>query len=244
MSRTTIGLAAAAFVIVGFVLWVAGMPRPSSAPLQAAYAADPVGAGAATPAPTLAPGEIGVASDEWLLSTASATGIPIRVLEGYANAAIAQQQANPNCELGWNVLAAIGGIESDHGRFGGARIGEDGNLIGSILGPRLDGVAYDAVPDTDGGRLDGDAEFDRAVGPLQFLPATWAAYATDGNGDGVADPTNIDDASLSAAAYLCEGGRVLSDPDGWDEAITAYNPNDRYLIGVTAEAIRYGEAAG
>src|SRR5438045_6889748 len=45
-----------------------------------------------------------------------------------------------------------------------------------------------------------------AVGPMQFLPSTWAHYGMDGNGDGHADITNFSDAVFSAARYLCANG--------------------------------------
>ena len=38
------------------------------------------------------------------------------------------------------------------------------------------------------GRLDGDDTWDRAVGPMQFIPSTWAWSGRDGDGDGVAQP--------------------------------------------------------
>lgn len=45
-----------------------------------------------------------------------------------------------------------------------------------------------------------------AEGPMQFLPGTWAGYATDGNGDGRADPFDPADAIPAAARYLCALG--------------------------------------
>ena len=93
------------------------------------------------------------------------------------------------------VVAAIGKIESDHGRFGGGSIQPDGRVTPEIIGVRLDGSNNTAViHDTDDGLLDGDVVFDRAVGPFQFIPSSWAEYGVDGNADGVVDPHNIGDA--------------------------------------------------
>ena len=57
-----------------------------------------------------------------------------------------------------------------------------------IIGLPLDGShGVKRIEDTDDGRLDGDPVFDRAIGPLQFIPTTWEDWASDADGDGVAD---------------------------------------------------------
>ncbi len=242
MNRTALGLALSAFVVVGFVFWAAGMPKPAGATLSTAVlAAQP----APEPAVLPEPGSLAEAavSGEWVLSVAAQTGIPSRALEAYANAALAQQAATPGCGLGWNVLAAIGEVESEHGTHGGATVGANGDIEGEILGPVLDGVDWPAVRDTDDGALDGDTTWDRAVGPLQFLPETWSIFALDGNGDGIADPDNIDDAARTAAGYLCARGDALTTFEGWRAAIIRYNPDEAYLLAVGAQAERYGAAA-
>ncbi|GAP56692.1 hypothetical protein AHiyo6_32570, partial [Arthrobacter sp. Hiyo6] len=96
------------------------------------------------------------------------------------------------------------------GTLGGGNLMASGRSSQPITGPSLNGVGFAAIPDTDEGVLDGDPEWDHAVGPMQFIPATWREVGRDGNGDGVADPLNIDDAALSAASYLCAGGRDLA----------------------------------
>jgi soluble lytic murein transglycosylase-like protein len=47
-----------------------------------------------------------------------------------------------------------------------------------------------------------------AQGPMQFMPGTWAAYAVDGNGDGIADINNATDAINTAANYIAQHGGV------------------------------------
>ena len=78
-----------------------------------------------------------------------------------------------------------------------------GNAVPPIFGIALDGGNTAEITDTDDGAIDGDAEFDRAVGPMQLIPQTWRNWHIDGGGDGVEDPQNIDDAALAAANYLC-----------------------------------------
>ncbi|MEV4251979.1 NlpC/P60 family protein, partial [Spirillospora sp. NPDC049652] len=77
-----------------------------------------------------------------------------------------------------------------------------------------------------------------AGGPMQFLAATFAAYATDGDDDGRTDRYNPADAIHTAARYLCangagKGGTHLR------AAIYAYNHSDAYVTGVLALAAKY-----
>ena len=94
-------------------------------------------------------------------------------------------------------------------------------------------------PHTDGGTLDGDTEWDRAVGPMQFIPATWALYAQDGSRSGSSDPHQYDDAALTAAVYLCESGGDLTSDEGWVDAVVAYNQSVEYVNDVAAHAQDY-----
>lgn len=138
----------------------------------------------------------------------------------------------PGCRLEWQLLAAIGQVESGHAR--GGRVTSDGTTVTPILGPRLNGGAFAVIRDTDGGRYDGDTAYDRAVGPMQFIPSTWTRWGKDGNGDGRADPNNVFDAALAAGRYLCAGGRDLSDPADLDRAVLGYNHSSAYLRTVRA----------
>lgn len=176
----------------------------------------------------------------WSRQVAGPTGVPARALRAYGAAEIAQRAADGDCRLSWATLAGIGRVESDHGRLGRADLDADGVPRPSIIGVALDGTgAVREIRDTDGGRLDGDPTYDRAVGPMQFLPTTWARYGADGNGDGVRDPHQLDDAALAAARYLCADGRDTASGEGWWDGVLAYNRSGSYARLVWAAADRY-----
>ncbi len=77
-----------------------------------------------------------------------------------------------------------------------------------------------------------------AQGPMQFMRATWRAYAVDGDADGVADINDVDDAVYSAATLLCANG--AGDPDRLADAIWNYNHSDQYVAEVLDLAASYG----
>ncbi len=148
----------------------------------------------------------------------------------------------PQCGLGWNTLAGIGAVESIHGSYLGASADADGLVSPPIIGIALDGSeGVMEILDTDGGELDGDVRWDRAVGPMQFIPTTWADFAQDGNLDGRTDPHQIDDAVLTAAHYLCASGGDLTSDDGWQGALAAYNRSVSYAHDVADLATSYGQ---
>lgn len=122
---------------------------------------------------------------------------------GRANTYLAlYQQAAARCPgLSWTVLAAIGQIESGHGR--------------------------DTGPSSAG-----------ALGPMQFMPATWRTYGVDGDGDGKADIMNPYDAIPAAATYLCVSGAARG-AAGLVRAVWAYNHSQTYVNNVLALARAY-----
>ena len=71
-----------------------------------------------------------------------------------------------------------------------------------------------------------------AMGPMQFLPSTWAAYGVDGDGDGSRDIMNPVDAVHGAARLLCANGG--GDPDRLASALWNYNHSDDYVRHVMA----------
>lgn len=179
---------------------------------------------------------------EWTSRMASATGIPLRALAAYAFAHISIAEEQPECGLDWTTIAAIGSIESDHGSHGDTVLADDGAATPPIIGRALDGDGVAKIADTDGGRFDGDATWDRAVGPMQFIPSTWAKWGSDANGDDVADPNQIDDAALSTARYLCAAGAMTSS-EGWRDAVFSYNHDNDYVDKVATVANDYAPSA-
>ncbi|MDT4893948.1 MAG: hypothetical protein QOE97_2983 [Pseudonocardiales bacterium] len=163
------------------------------------------------------------------VTTLAGDGIPTVALEAYQAAGAIERLADPGCRLPWPLVAAIGRVESDHGRFGGSSLRRDGSTTRRIVGPALDGHGTTLVHDSDRGTLDGDRVYDRAVGPMQFIPTTWQAFGVDANGDHRADPFNIIDAAASAARYLCAGQGDLSTISAQVRAVRAYNDSDEYL---------------
>lgn len=140
--------------------------------------------------------------------------------------------------LPWSVLAAIGSIESNHGRHGGGKLQVDGTVFPPIIGIPLDGTNGTAeIRDTDGGTFDGDTVYDRAVGPMQFIPSTWETSGVDASGDGLADPHNAIDAIHAAAGYLCAVG--ADHPTNIRGAIWSYNHSWDYVDAVLARATSY-----
>lgn len=159
-----------------------------------------------------------------------------------AYASAAQRQSS--CHIPVMLLAAIGEVESSSLR--GRTLDASHDAVPPVIGPALSGGPFSAIRDTDGGRWDGDPVWDHAVGPMQFIPATWRIWGADGNGDGVADPQNIEDAALAAADYLCAGGRDLSRPADLQAAVLSYNHSQQYLATVLGivQAVDSGQLAG
>ena len=179
------------------------------------------------PAPSVAP-------------AVAAAGVPQRALDAYHRAAALVAAADPGCGIDWALIAAIGKVESDHGRYAGNGLDESGTVRPGIYGLPLNGSNNTAViRDTDGGRLDRDTEWDRAVGPMQFIPSTWRSVGVDADGDGTANPQNLTDAATATAVYLCSGPGDLRDAGDLRSAILRYNQSDAYVAQVVAIAEGY-----
>ncbi|MFJ6522142.1 lytic murein transglycosylase [Streptomyces filamentosus] len=159
-------------------------------------------------------------------------GIPATVLAAYRRAEASVRASDPACNLPWQLLAGIGKVESGQAR--GGRVDANGTTLAPILGPALDGNGFALIKDTDGGAFDGDRTHDRAVGPMQFIPSTWATWGQDANGDGKKDPNNVYDAALAAGMYLCAGNRNLAIKADLDRAILSYNRSTEYLSTVVS----------
>jgi membrane-bound lytic murein transglycosylase B len=178
----------------------------------------------------------------WAQQTGTRVGIPVVATQAYGYAELVLARTMPSCHLSWTTLAAIAEVESDHGHFQNSVLGADGSVSPPIYGLPLNGQGgRQMIADTDHGTIDGDPTYDRAVGPLQFIPSTWEKYKVDADNSGVADPQNINDASLTAGIYLCQNGRDLSKPADWHAAIFSYNGVQPYADKVFQTANDYGQ---
>ncbi|WP_460863690.1 lytic transglycosylase domain-containing protein [Rhodococcus aerolatus] len=217
---------------VAYAAQAKGLQRPVAAVPAALAASGATGSVAGLPGAVVPPGAL-------LELPSGPLGIPGAVLVAYRKVADELAASTPGCHMTWNLLAGIGRIESGHAS--GGRVDAAGTTLGPILGPVLDGAnpGDGVVRDTDGGRLDGNTTYDRAVGPMQFIPGTWAVYGADGNGDGVVDPNNVYDAALGAGRYLCSGGLDVADPAQARTAVYRYNNSDAYVSNVLAWSAAY-----
>jgi cell wall-associated NlpC family hydrolase len=83
------------------------------------------------------------------------------------------------------------------------------------------------------------ANYAGAEGPMQFEPATFARYATDGDHDGQLSPYDPGDAIYTAAAMLCANGAASGTQAGIRQALFAYNHSWSYVSEVLSWAARY-----
>ena len=182
----------------------------------------------------------------WAQQVGTKAGVPVVAVQAYGYAELVAARVTPGCRLSWTTLAAIGKVESAHGSVNRSVLNADGTVTPPIFGLPLDGQGgRQMIRDTDQGVLDKDATYDRAIGPMQFIPTTWnelaVGNAVDADGNGVSDPNDIDDAALAAALYLCKGGRDMSRPDKWWEGILSYNAVRPYAQEVFTTANQYGQ---
>jgi Transglycosylase SLT domain len=178
----------------------------------------------------------------WADRLAPKVEIPPVALRAYAYAEYVLNARKPACTLRWTTIAAIGKVESNHGRVGASTLGTDGRALPPIIGPALDGKGGRAkVADTDAGALDNDRAWDHAVGPMQFLPTTWRSYAIDADSDGIVDPNDVDDAALAVASKLCEANKDLSQAANWTAAIKTFPDLSTKLQEVFDAANLYGQ---
>ncbi len=161
-----------------------------------------------------------------------ALGIPPVVFSAYVAAETNAAHIAEDCLVDWPIIAGIWKVESDHATYRGRTVTPDGIVTPPLYGVTLDGSVPGTarIPDTDGGLLDGDPTWDRAVGPAQFLPGSWLAYGQDGNGNGIKDPQNVFDAALATVAHLCvTAPGDYTNPDDLAAALRRYNNSAEYV---------------
>jgi len=219
---------------VGWTFSLVSSPQPARTPVSLPPELPLPDRAFKRPASYSAPGSIGqgvpTRAAGRVVSVASTNGIPDAAIGAYQRAERVINAADKSCNLPWHVVAAIGRVESDHGRYGGNTLGTDGIARPGIYGIPLNGRHHTAViRDTDAGQWDRDEVYDRAVGPMQIIPGTWSTVGVDADGDSERNPQDIDDAALAAAVYLCSGSDDLSTDSGLRAAVLRYNHSQSYV---------------
>jgi hypothetical protein len=166
--------------------------------------------------------------------------IPWAALQGYKRAADILGEVEKSCGISWTLLAAVGQVSSRHGQVADSELGPDAVARPDIVAPAAT-AASARVADTDAGDIDGDADEDRAVGPMQLQPAVWNVAGVDGDGDGRRSPHDIDDAALATAVFLCATGERLGEEDGAAAALRGLNHSRVYVEQVLAVEAEYDE---
>ena len=175
-----------------------------------------------------------------VLATVEGVEFPLVALDAYYRASTSVAEEQPTCGVRWWAIAGISRVEGRHGTYGGTTLQPNGDTTRRIIGIQLNGSRETAVVgDSDGGALDGDASFDRAVGPMQFIPQTWSRFQADGNDDGTTSPFNLYDATLAAANYLCTSSTGLDADPGLRTAYFSYNHSLAYVDAVLGYARHY-----
>jgi membrane-bound lytic murein transglycosylase B len=240
--RKATALVPLALLSAAFTASVAGANAPSVVTAGAQHAADTtLPDGTAVPTQAIeAPASVsngdslglglGDGDTAQIVSTASTSGIPSAALSAYQRAETVINAADKSCNLTWQLIAAIGRVESNHGRANGNVLDDNGLATPGIYGIALNGSNKTTeILDTDAGQYDGDTSYDRAVGPMQFIPSTWSVVGVDADGDGLRNPQDIDDAALGTAVYLCSGDDDLGTDAGRRAAVFRYNHSQSYV---------------
>lgn len=209
---------------------VAGDNTAAALPGGASVPSEAIKAPASVPIPGAIAPSVPDGTADSVVAGASTSGIPSAALSAYQRGSQIINAADPTCNIPWELLAAIGRVESNHGQYDGNILGSDGVSSPGIFGPQLNGKnGTQAITDTDGGLLDQDSVYDRAVGPMQFIPSTWSSVKVDADGDGQRNPQDIDDASLASGVYLCSGTDDMSARSGQEASIFRYNHSRAYV---------------
>lgn len=190
-------------------------------------------------ASALARADTSAAAADAAIAATGARDLPAIAYLAYRDAAAEANAADPDCKLPAAVLAGVGRISSGHGRNQGSSVDHLGKVD-----PPLRGLRGGRLADTDDGALDGDSGADRAVGPMQLTPATWTAFAVDGDADAATDPDDLFDAATTAAMLLCQGPAALDTHVALDRAVDQLmgdSPQTNVALGI---ARRYARSDG
>ncbi|WP_020668140.1 C40 family peptidase [Amycolatopsis nigrescens] len=238
--RGAIGRALIALIMVGALVtsgWLLTRDQEPAPVAQSAPVPDvPTAGGGSVPAgPSVleasapvqaeAPDEGRKALDAWAAGMSGPLDIPARALAGYATGELVLRTERPGCHLSWVTLAGLGKAGSDHGRFGGGQLAEDGKAVKPLGAVPLQGAA-------------GEAAAEQRSGPMQLSAAEWKRGGDAIPGSAEPNIQDIDDASVAAGRVLCATGDLTAG-NGWWKAIQTYRDSDLFRQQVLGNAQLY-----
>ena len=179
-----------------------------------------------------------VVDPAWAEQTAAAAGIPVAAVTAYGRATLLAPAVVPS-RLDHAGRDRLGRVPARHHRRPGARQPTALLRADPRPGARRRGPGRGHPGAARGRPGTATATGTTRSARCSSSPSTWETWGADGDGDGAADPHDIDDAAYAAARYLCADGHDLSTGEGWAAAVLSYNHATSYLEAVHPAASTY-----
>ncbi|CAM5738812.1 Lytic transglycosylase OS=Streptomyces microflavus OX=1919 GN=Smic_17000 PE=4 SV=1 [Streptomyces microflavus] len=181
--------------------------------------------------PLVTPDRPGSSSNLPAATGSAEAGIPASVLAAYKQRRADRARApTPACRLPWQLLAAIGKVESGQAR-GRSRSTRTAPPPPRYSDPALNGQGFALIKDTDGGAYDGDRTSTTGrSGPMQFIPSTWATWAKDGERRRPQGPgQHLRRGARRRALPVRRAAGTWASRADLDRAVLSYNQSTEYL---------------
>ena len=167
-------------------------------------------------------------------------GIPLATLDAYLRAEGTLLFERSGCGIQWWMLAGIGRVESNHGRYGGTQLGANGDTLPHIVGIPLDGApGIAAIGDSDGGLLDDDGRGTVPSGRCSSSRARGAGTRPTATGTAAPIRTTCTTPPSAPGATCAPRPATWRTTRASTRAYLSYNHSDAYAANVLYLAREY-----